>query len=424
MSRIVLATLGSLGDLHPLLGLAVSLKDRGHAVVVASSEFYRARIESAGFEFAPMRPLASPDDARLVRQVMDPGGGPEFLLRTVLLPHLRDTYDDLLAACRSADFLVAGEIVLAAPLVAEKTGLPWSGAILAPASFFSVHDPSIIPSLPWGERLATAPACVQRLLLRIARVATGSWSRPILALRRELGLRLAVQPLFRDRFSPLLNLALFSDVLGRPQPDWPRNTVQSGFVYYDTPHQNEPDPQLDEFMRKGPPPIVFTLGSTAVLLAGDFFEQSLEAARLLGRRALLIMGKNPGLGARSEDCFTCEYAAYSKVFAAAACVVHQGGVGTTAQALRAGVPQLVIPHAFDQPDNAARIVRLGVGLQLRRNHYRGARIAALLEKLLATEGYRLRAQDTSRRLATEQGAETACAAISAAIQTRPVSFQG
>src|SRR5579871_914743 len=147
--RIVLATLGSLGDLHPIMGLAVALRDRGHPVAVATSDFFRDRIVAAGLEFFALRPLTAPEDPEVVRRLFDPHKGMEYLLRTLLLPHIRDMYEDLWTATDTADFLIAGEVVLAAPLVAQKRGLPWAGAILAPFSLLSAYDPPSIPLMPW-----------------------------------------------------------------------------------------------------------------------------------------------------------------------------------------------------------------------------------------------------------------------------------
>jgi len=134
--RIVLSTLGSLGDLHPIMGLALGLQARGHDVVLATSDFYRERIAAAGLPFSPLRPLGVPDDAAMLRRVFDPRRGVEYLLRTLLLPHIADMYADLSKATEGADFLISGEVVVAAALVAEKRRLPWAGAILAPFSFF------------------------------------------------------------------------------------------------------------------------------------------------------------------------------------------------------------------------------------------------------------------------------------------------
>jgi rhamnosyltransferase subunit B len=392
------------------MGLALGLKARGHDVALATSEFYRARVETAGLEFRPLRPLAEPDDRQMMRQVLHSRSGPEYLIRTLLLPHLADMYDDMLRATEAADFLISGEVVVAAAMVAEKRQLPWAGAILAPFSFFSAHDPVALPFMPAAQLLTTAPPFMQRAVLSAARFATRDWGKPICELRRSLGLRASGHPLLDDRFSPFLNLALFSQLLGSPQPDWPENTVQSGFVFYDA-DGNGANPQLEAFLSDGPPPVTFTLGSAAVMNPGRFFEESAAAARLLGCRALLLMGKNPQPAELPKDMLAMDYAPYSEVFSRSACVVHQGGVGTTAQALRAGIPQLIMPYAFDQPDNAARVIRLGVGDSVSRRSYRAKWIARRLQALLSNASYSLRARETARGVSTENGLVSACDAV-------------
>jgi UDP:flavonoid glycosyltransferase YjiC (YdhE family) len=409
--RIILSTLGSLGDLHPVLGLALGLRSRGHEVALATSEFYRARIETAGLEFHPLRPLAEPDDPRMLRRVLDSRHGPEYLIRTVLLPHLSDMYEDLVRATERADFLISGEVVVAAPLVAERRRLPWASAILAPFSFFSAHDPSAIPFLPLAPLLANGPPVIQRLLRAAARHETLDWGQPVNELRRSLGLPTSRHPLMDDRFSPFLNLALFSRVLGSPQPDWPGNTVQTGFVFHDAPVAAAADTALDAFLREGAPPVTLTLGSAAVMDPGLFFEEGLAAVRMLERRALLVMGKNPPPANLPASVLALDYAPYSEVFPRSACIVHQGGVGTTAQALRAGVPQLVMPFAFDQPDNAARVVRLGAGESIHKRRFQAPRVAKLLAKLLDTSRYAITAREAARQLSLENGLASACDAV-------------
>src|SRR3569832_1738569 len=231
--RILLSTLGSLGDLHPIMGLALALQARGHDVALATSDFYQERIVAAGLEFRPLRPLGTPDDPATLRRVFDPRSGPEYLLRTMLLPYVGEMYSDLSQAAEGADFLISGEVVLTASLVAEKQRLPWAGAILAPASFFSIYDPPQLPFLPGAASLTRAPPFIQRQLLGLGRLITRSWNDPLNALRRSLGLRVSRDAILTDRYSPTLNLALFSKQLGRPQADWPRKAVQTGFVLYD-----------------------------------------------------------------------------------------------------------------------------------------------------------------------------------------------
>ena len=152
-------------------------------------------------------------------------------------------------------------------------------------------------------------------------------------------------------------------------------------------------------------------GGSSKLDQVRFFEESAAAARLLGRRALLLMGKNALPANLSEDHFAAEYAPYSDVFPGSAAVVHQGGVGTTAQNLRAGVPQLVMPYAFDQPDNAARIRRRGVGLSIKRQRYTADRAARQLDSLLRTPTYADRASAAAHRIRNQDGVSLACDAI-------------
>ncbi len=206
---------------------------------------------------------------------------------------------------------------------------------------------------------------IYRAGLNLARLATRHWWHPVRQLRGELGLPVPCDPVFRDKFSPELVLALFSPAFSMRQPDWPPQTVQSGFVFFDRDssrtHHNT---GLKAFLADGDAPLVFTLGSTAVHNPGSFYASSLAAAQRLGRRVVLL-GADPSLS--SQSALALPYAPYSEIFPHAAVIVHQGGSGTTAQALLAGVPQLIVPYGWDQPDNAARVQRLGAGLTLARS---------------------------------------------------------
>ena len=231
--RIVIATIGSLGDLHPCLALARELMRRGHHVTIATTPCYRSKVELLGITFRPMRPDWNPADPELIRQCDDLKKGPEVLYRKMLLPELRGTYTDLLAVAGDADLLIAGELVYAAPLVTEKLKLPWVSAILSPFSFFSSFDPSVMVNAPALIQLRKAGPSVYRVGLNVGRLATRHWSNPVRDLRREQNLRLKCDPVFRDKFSPYLVLALFSHWLAEPQPDWPPQTSQPGFVYFE-----------------------------------------------------------------------------------------------------------------------------------------------------------------------------------------------
>jgi UDP:flavonoid glycosyltransferase YjiC (YdhE family) len=202
------------------------------------------------------------------------------------------------------------------------------------------------------------PVIFHQALFGFMKWTISDWFDPFNEFRRELGLSDNIDPVFADKYSKVLHLAMFSKALGRPQPDWFSPTLQTGFCFYDESGRTQLQPELAAFLDAGEPPIVFTLGSAAVLDARDFFEQSAKAAKMLGRRAVLLYGidKEPPKGL-NQNIIGFQFAPYSLVFSRAACVVHQAGVGTTAQALRAGVPQLIVPFSHDQPDNAARCRR-------------------------------------------------------------------
>ena len=410
-NRILLATIGSLGDLHPCLALALELKRRGHSVVVASTECYRPKVEALGIPFKPIRPnwdLSHPD---FIRESGNLKRGFEVLYRNWLIPHLKDTYRDLLPAASESDLMIAGELNLAAPLVAERLGLPWASAILSPVSFLSAYDPSVLVNASWLFPARKAGRPVYRALLNIGRLTVHHWWNPIRTLRRQQFLIPHADPVFRDKFSPQLVLALFSHWLAKPQLDWPSQTLQTGFVYFDgnEPH-NAVDPRVTAFLASGDPPIVCTQGSTAVHNPGDFYQVAAEAATRLGRRTILI-GAPPNSSSCSNHLLTVTYAPYSQVFPHAAVNVHQGGSGTTGQAMRAGRPQLIVPYGWDQPDNAARVERLGAGLHVPRTRWSPETATAALQRLLDDKTYSVRAAQVGADIQAEDSLASACNAI-------------
>ena len=407
--RIVLATIGSLGDLRPMLALALELKQRGHQVTVASTAYYREKVLGLGLDFCALRPDWDPTDQELIAQCADLKSGPEVLFRRLILPHLRATYDDLAAAAAGADLIIAGELVYAAPLVAEKLALRWVSVILSPTSFFSAHDPSLLVNIPNVYRLRRTGWMVNRAILEFGKLVSWHWWKPVRQLRRELGLRVQCDPLFKDKFSPELVLALFSRSLAQAQPDWPKQTLQPGFVYFDR-GESEDYRELEEFLVAGDAPIVFTQGSTAVHNPGNFYETSVAAARELGRRVVLLGAKQKELVGRAE-VLTLPYAPYSRIFPHAAVIVHQGGSGTTGQALRSGRPQLVVPYGWDQPDNGARLERLGVGLCLARSAYYVESAMAALCRLLTEHTFAVRATEVAMKVGSEETLVRACDAV-------------
>jgi UDP:flavonoid glycosyltransferase YjiC (YdhE family) len=417
--RIVLTAVGSLGDLHPYIAIALGLKARGHEAIMATSACYRRKVESLGLGFRTVRPDSDEvADPVVMRRFMDLRRGTARCLQEFILPALRDSYVDTLAATGDADLVVSHTICFAAGLVAEKTGVPWVSTLITPSGVFSAFDPPLLPGYPEVSRLLRplGPA-LWGPLGRTLKWITRSWGLPWYRLRKEIGLpRWRGNPLV-DHHSPALVLALFSKLLAAKQADWPPQTVVTGFPIFDQGDGPGTRPELTRFLEAGSPPIVFTLGVTAANVAGRFCEESIAAARALGRRAVLL-GKRlvPEQAPLPSDVIACEYVPFSRIFPKAAAIVHAGGISSTGLAMRAGRPMLVVPFAHDQPDNAERLKRLGIALMVPGRRYTTTRAVVALRPLLEDPSYARRAAEVGERMRQEDGVEAACDALEAVLQ--------
>ena len=432
MARIILTTFGSLGDLHPYLAVGLELKRRGHQAVIATHGLYRERVEAMLLEFAPVRPHHDEwgDLSGVLRDAMDAKRGSDVVLHKLVLPYLRQSRDDLLVACRGADLVVDHVLTFTAPLVAEKLGLPRVSSTLQPFAMFSRHDPPVAPAVAWLGRLRGLGPWPWRLLWAMGRAVTRPWFRELDAMRAEMGLPPNPRHPMLQGHSDQLHLVLFSRELAPPQKDWPASAVQTGFPFHDRGVEGQGMPlALEVFLRQGDAPLVFTLGSSAVFAAGDFYVAAAEAARALNRRAVLLVGEQevnevPGVPAIShapmgERIVAVPYAPHSELMPRSCATIHQGGVGTTAQAMRAGRPMLIVPFSHDQPDNAERCRQLGIARTLKRTQVSAAAFQRELTALLADDRAAARAREVAGRMEREPGAAGAADAIEALLAKRP-----
>ncbi|MCA9839725.1 MAG: glycosyltransferase family 1 protein [Trueperaceae bacterium] len=406
--HILFHTIGSLGDLYPYFALGLELKKRGHKVSIATSEVYRQRIRALGFDFHAIRPDLDPSSPELLAKVMDPVNGTRFVFRDMTVPHLRAMYEDLSKVAVGVDLMISSVLTLAAPIVAEKPGVKWYSSVLAPVSLFSNFDPPIMNS-PLINWISSRGPRASRMIFGLARQMTDSWAKPLYAFRQELGLDKGRQPFFEGQHSPAGGLALFSPVFAQPQQDWPVNTHLTGFPFFDADRSLDAD--LKAFLDDGDPPVIFTLGSAAVYTAGDFYQESLKVIENLGCRAVLLIGEretNRLPDNLPKNLFVCPYAPHSELFPRGAAIIHQGGIGTTAQGLRSGVPTLVVPFAQDQFDNGARVERLGTGKALKKTLFTTKRATPLLESLLQDASLKQKAQTVAAQIRQENGVKNAC----------------
>jgi UDP:flavonoid glycosyltransferase YjiC (YdhE family) len=431
--KVVISTAGSLGDLNPFIALALVLQRRGYDALIASQAEFRAKVESEGVAFHALRPGLEDvkgelgiDQQTIFRKATNGSSGLPFLVRRIAMPFLRRAYADMMSATHGASLVVTHPSAFAARLAAETRGLLWMSAVLAPFGLMSACDPPVFSTAPGLALLRDLTnARFDAALLAMVKKVTDPWTAPFQALRRELGLAPVINPLFEGQFSPYATLAIYSRWMGELQPDHPVNCDITGFAFYDRPAGTpaELPEDLRRFLAQGPAPLVFTLGTALVNDPGDFYRRSLQTAQLLGRRAVFLGLDNGDHGAEARRAlprtmFAAGYVPHSLIFPHAEAIVHHGGVGTTAQALRAGKPQLITPFAGDQPDNAMRMCRLGVARQLAPGAYTARRAAAGLAELTRDKALCARAAEIGRSVGAERGAEVAADLIEDLIDRR------
>jgi UDP:flavonoid glycosyltransferase YjiC (YdhE family) len=418
--HIVFATAGSLGDLYPFLALAEGMRQRGHRVSIATSRNYRELVGAAGFGFHHMRPDPG-GSAAFYARYMHPKSGAEFVYREYLAPAIRDSHADLTAATRDADLLVSQSLMaLAAPLVAAQTGISWISAVFQPMTLFSVHErPNYLP-YPLLPGLCERYPEVHARVFHYVKKHTLEWVRPVLELRRELGLASDAHPMYEGQHSPSRVMAMFSPMLGGPQADWPRAAIQTGTALY-APAAEAPGAELQAFLARGPAPLLVFTQSSAPDEPGNFYGDALQVAAALGARALLVTSGLAASAARLPDplpewAMRLQYAAFEEVFPHAAAVVHAGGIGTAFKALRAGTPQILIPHAHDQIDNAMRLARLGAASVIARKAAGRRSLEAALRQALDGSRMRQVAAALASRARAEDGVTRACEVMEAQLQ--------
>jgi UDP:flavonoid glycosyltransferase YjiC (YdhE family) len=334
----------------------------------------------------------------------------------------RENYADLDDAVRGADLLLTHPLTFAGPLIVKKRpSLRWASSVLAPLSFFSAYDPPLMPAVPWVSAMLRhlGPRVARKVNGAMKRITAG-WLGPLHDLARDQGVTLDGHPLFEGQHAPDLVLGLYSAVLAAPQPDFPPQALITGFLFHDeTPPGLEASAeQARAFAAEGEPPIVVTLGSSAVLIDDGVFAETVA----VGRRTIALVGPEPGAVEQyrgMQHVLAVPYLPHHVVMPLASVIIHQGGVGTTGQALRAGKPAIIVPFSHDQPDNAARCARIGVAKVIPRGRYNRRTAGAAIRELLGDSAYATRAAAVGASVRAEHGAKTACDAIEALLTGMP-----
>lgn len=414
--RVLMLTLGSAGDVHPFIGIGMSLARRGHEVRLATNAHFRARVEGAGLGFEEVGTAEEYEevigDPRLVRQF----ASPKLIIDELIHRSVRPTIEvsERMVKEWRPDVMVRHHISLGSRWVARRHGIPTATVVLAPAFFFSREDAAVYRS--W-EKLGGS-RWVAGLKMQIARrVMRWFMDRPLNAMARELGYDRGRDFLFGEVAGGEVTLGMWSKHLRGKAGDDPKNSHICGYSFFDRSHGAEADGgEVERFLsaceREGRRPAIFTLGTSVVRHAGGFYEMAAEACRRLKIPAMLLVGGKEnvpkGLGARVE-AFT--YAPFSTVLPRGAVTVHHGGAGTTGQGLRSGRPTVIIPFVNDEFDNAARAERLGTSVTLKRGKLGVEGLVRSLERALGDREMKMRAEVIGGVMQVEDGAEEAAERI-------------
>jgi rhamnosyltransferase subunit B len=412
VGRITLVTMGSWGDLFPFVGLGQSLIERGHDVRLAASPAWEDIVTEASVPFVGVgRPLGF-EELGQHPEILKPGAiGLRHALGRFIFDQVEELTRDLRDAFDGADLVVLHPAEVVAHNVAEALGV---------RRVIATVFPGMIPSsytVPGGSPIGPWQGFVGRVANRLSWTAGQAvtalmFDRPINCHRRDLGL----SPIR----SALFGLSLRADgivVMASPQvidvpPDWPANVETTSFVAWDRAAQRPLPRAVEAFLTNGDPPVLVTLGSSSALAPADFFSRAARVALDEGARALVVTGPAQApLGLRDVDgVHVTAYASFSVVMPRCRAVIHHAGVGTTVEAIRAGLPQVAVPKGFDQPDTAARIETLGIGVSVAwRKRHRG--LVSALHRVLSEVPFAERAAALGAQVRTEDGALGSARAI-------------
>lgn len=403
--HFLLLPVGSAGDVFPFIWLGRQLRARGHRVTMMTAGLFEDAARRAGLEFVEFGTRAEFEAIQRDARIWKPYRATQFVFDYAgrNAARGRDAIRGIIGRDRPS-LMIGSLLAFGARLAREQFGIPLVTVHLQPSVMISMHDtPVFFSEAAWISRL---PRWMKRLVFAVPNPAD-THAMPHI---RKASIEAGVQPprsLLKEWWhSPDGVLLLFPDWFAAPQPDWPHDVFHHTFPLEDLATEQALPPELQSFLATGGPPIVFTPGS-ANIQAHGFFDSAFKAVTQLDRRAVFVTRDLSQIPANLPQTIAAvEYAPFSTLLRHASAFVHHGGIGTLSQGLAAGVPQLLMPMAHDQPDNENRLRRLGAGFGLVPRKFTPARVAAAIEKLTSDAAVTDAVQRYAQRMAERPDADS------------------
>ncbi|HEX8612893.1 MAG TPA: nucleotide disphospho-sugar-binding domain-containing protein [Telluria sp.] len=408
--RILIAVVGSVGDVLPFVAMGVELRRRGHEVRIYANPAFAATVRAAGLDIVGIGSAAKHQAFLDSPQATDPRKA-MALVAAGVMSNVPLFYDAMCADVIPGQTIVIGStMAFASRLVREKHAVPGAVVHLSPSVIRSEY---LAPRFSPLGHMASLPRFVKRFIWRTLdrKFLDPLYSVPFNEVRAGLGLAPVQRMMHAWLHEGEHCIGLYPDWFAQPQPDAPANFIPTAFPLYDG-SDRLTDDQL-AFLDAGEAPVAFTSG-TANATSHAFYAASAQACLLAGKRGILITQHPSQLPATlPPGVVHMAYVSFKALLPRLAAFVHHGGIGSTSQALAAGVPQLIQPMAFDQFDNASRAVQLGVARTIAPKRYTANAVATLLTELMCDQALAQRCKALAAQTASGAGVGAACDLVEA-----------
>lgn len=378
MEHVVIYALGTGGDVDPMVALGIELQRRSYRVSFLTNDYFQERVLAAGLEFASVGTLEQYHQGNSVSAWESRNHADNFEYYHV--PAFEPAFEFVKSLSGTNAIILALGEENGARVAAEKHGLPFVKMLLSPNIIFSAYSPPA--PMKWAIP-KSIPRFIVRFLLRRNRktrykvFCKAPHTQTYLAIRKRLGCPLK----FQTESKALLQIGFFPEWFGMPAKDWPANLKLVGF-----PLQNRASSQsrneLDNFIAQQGSPLIFTSG-TGVKDVAELFIEGRKICEQLQVPGVFVGGSSGAeLLQGSSLCTHVDYIDFEYALPKSLAIIHHGGIGTTAQAIKAGIPQLIRPIKYDQPDNADRIYKLGLGTYVMPEQFKAEQVAPMIGNML------------------------------------------